>query len=316
MLVIDKTQVEQAFDFPSLIDALDRGFAGHFSMPKRQVFELLPGDAAHNAFAVLPAWNDDVIGVKSFTYFPQNAAQGYESLYSKIMLFDRKHGVPLALVDGTSVTYWRTAAVSALASRYLSRENSKSLLFFGSGNLASFMIKAHLSVRALTKVVIAARNHEKAQVLIEQLQPQYPEVEFTLCQQLQSAVAAADIISCATGSKTPLFDGAWLKAGVHIDLIGNHHSEYRECDTATVLKSSVYLDSIANVMNEAGELLIPIAAGVITEAHIKAELASLCANKEYARQSDSEITLFKSVGTALSDLVAAHSVYKKVINQL
>ena len=311
MRVIDKQQVEASLDFPSLIAALDKGFSGQFSMPKRQVFELIPGDAAHNAFAVLPAWNEEVIGVKSFTYFPQNSNEGYESLYSKIMLFDRKHGVPLALVDGTTVTYWRTAAVSALASRYLSRENSQTLLFFGAGNLARFMIAAHLSVRPLTKVLVAARNQIKAEALIAQLEAIYPHIMFSLCGDVQSAVEEADIISCATGAKEPLFDGRWLKAGVHIDLIGNHHKDCRECDTQTVVRASVYLDSIANVMNEAGELLLPIAEGAITEAHIKAQLADLCANKQYARRGEDEITLFKSVGTALSDLIAAHTVYKK-----
>ncbi|MBE0364316.1 ornithine cyclodeaminase [Pseudoalteromonas ulvae UL12] len=311
MRVIDKQQVEASLDFPSLIAALDKGFSGQFSMPKRQVFELLPGDAAHNAFAVLPAWNEEVIGVKSFTYFPQNSNEGYESLYSKIMLFDRKHGVPLALVDGTTVTYWRTAAVSALASKYLSRENSQTLLFFGAGNLARFMIAAHLSVRPLTKVLVAARNQIKAEALIAQLEAIYPHIMFSLCGDVQSAVEEADIISCATGAKEPLFDGRWLKAGVHIDLIGNHHKDCRECDTKTVVRASVYLDSIVNVMNEAGELLLPIAEGAITEAHIKAQLADLCANKQYARRDENEITLFKSVGTALSDLIAAHTVYKK-----
>lgn len=313
MLVIDKQQVEQSLDFPSLIDALESGFSGQFAMPTRQVFELIPGDAAHNAFAVLPAWNEEVIGVKSFTYFPQNAAAGYESLYSKIMLFDRKHGVPLALVDGTTVTYWRTAAVSALASKYLSKENSQTLLFFGAGNLAQFMIAAHLSVRPLTKVMIAARNQIKAEALITQLHATYPHITFGLCDNVQLAVAEADIISCATGAKEPLFDGRWLKAGVHIDLIGNHHKEYRECDTETIVRSSVYVDSMANVMNEAGELLLPIAEGVITESHIQAQLADLCASKQYARRGEDDITLFKSVGTALSDLIAAHTVYKKEI---
>jgi len=271
-----------------------------------------PGCEKHNAFAVLPAWNEDVIGVKSFTYFPKNSDAGFDSLYSKIMLFSREHGVPLALVDGTSVTFWRTAAVSALASRYLSREDSESMVFFGTGNLSTYMISAHLSVRKLKKVTIVGRNTDKVASLISQMQARHAGVEFIACalSDVEISVKQADIISCATGSSTPLFKGDWLKSGAHVDLIGNHNNDRRECDTQAILNSSVYVDSRTNVLNEAGELLIPINEGVFSEADVKAELAQLCSGDVSGRKSDDEITLFKSVGTALSDLVAAHLVYK------
>jgi len=312
MKVIEKEQVHKILNFNDLIPALDKSFAGDFNMPKRQVFELAPGCEKHNAFAVLPAWNEDVIGVKSFTYFPQNADDGFDSLYSKIMLFSRDHGVPLALVDGTSVTFWRTAAVSALASRYLSKKDSESMVFFGSGNLSTYMISAHLSVRELKKVSIVGRNADKVASLIAQMQKRHSGVEFIACAQndIEIAVKQADIISCATGSAAPLFKGEWLKAGAHVDLIGNHNHDKRECDTQAILNSSVYVDSRTNVLNEAGELLIPISEGVFSEADVKAELAQLCSGDVSGRKSHNEITLFKSVGTALSDLVAAHLVYQ------
>ncbi len=313
MKVIEKEQVQQSLNFEALIPALDAGFSGDFNMPKRQVFELVPGCEQHNAFAVLPAWNQDVIGVKSFTYFPQNADQGFDSLYSKIMLFSRDHGVPLALVDGTSVTFWRTAAVSALASRYLSKEDSSEMVFFGTGNLSTYMISAHLSVRDIKTVKVVGRNSDKVESLIAQMTPRHPEVSFLACDlnEAESAVRSADIISCATGSGAPLVKGDWLKPGAHLDLIGNHNHDRRECDTQAILNSSVYVDSRTNVLNEAGELLIPISEGAFSEADVKAELAELCAASVKGRKSDDEITLFKSVGTALSDLVAAHLVYKQ-----
>ena len=116
MRIIEASEVERALNFPALLDALQAGFASDYGMPPRQVFQLGGADG----FALLPAWNDSLIGVKAFTYFPENVGD-YASLYSKILLFDRRHGVPLALVDGTAVTYWRTAAVSALAARHLTR---------------------------------------------------------------------------------------------------------------------------------------------------------------------------------------------------
>ncbi len=314
MQIIEKQQVHEALNFNTLISALRKSFAGQFTMPQRQVFELIPGDPAHNAFAVLPAWDEQVIGVKSFTYFPENSQSGYESLYSKIMLFSRDHGVPLALVDGTSVTLWRTAAVSALAADLLARKDANNLVFFGTGNLASYMLKAHLTVRDYSQVTIIGRNPNKVDSLISALAGEFAQVEFVAGTSNRETIAAADVISCATGAGEPLFDGSWLSPGTHVDLIGNHNKDRRECDTTSILVSDVFVDSRTNVLNEAGELLMPMAEGVFDANDVKAELAELCANKVAGRQSEHAITLFKSVGTALSDLVAANQVYKTVAN--
>ena len=314
MKIIEQQQVHQSLDFIGLIDALRHGFSGNFGMPQRQVFALDEQSDNNNAFAVLPAWNDEVIGVKSFTYFPDNGAQGYESLYSKIMLFSRQHGQPLALVDGTSITLWRTAAVSALASRYLSREDSRRMVFFGSGNLASYMISAHLSVRQLSEVIIVGRNIDKVNALIDDIKTRHPQVTFKTSTALEQEIGDADIVSCATGSPTPLFPGRWLSAGTHVDLIGNHHHDCRECDSDTIVNSDVYVDRRTNVLNEAGELLIPIQQGRFAKEDIKAQLSELCSAKHQGRDNNECITVFKSVGTALSDLIAAHLVYRQLID--
>ncbi|MBQ4811206.1 ornithine cyclodeaminase [Pseudoalteromonas luteoviolacea] len=312
MQQINRAQVKQALSFDKLIPALQQGFASNAGMPMRQVFELDENPNNYDAFAVLPAWNHEVIGVKAFTYFPDNFKQDKASLYSKIMLFSRGTGEPLALVDGTEVTLWRTAAVSALAASYLAKQDAKHLVFFGSGNLAPFMMSAHLSVRAYKKVTVIARNQDKAQTLISLMSAQFPQVEFTLSSVSEEVIRTADVISCATGSHSPLFDGNWVSQGTHIDLIGNHHKQYRECDTRIVTRSSVFVDSRANVLNEAGELLIPIAENVFSAEQVKAELTELAKSNTSQRASQSEITLFKSVGTALSDLVTAKLVYDLV----
>lgn len=311
MKIIEQQQVNDSLNFDRLIKALSLGFSGKFGMPQRQVFELDSTSKNHDAFAVLPAWNEQVIGVKSFTYFPNNASDGYDSLYSKIMLFDRQHGVPLALVDGTSVTLWRTAAISALASKYLSRPSSETMVFFGTGNLASYMINAHLSVRTLKQVTIVGRNPDKVSMLIARMIKQHPQVKFISTNDTEQAVRGADIISCATASSEPLVKGEWLKAGAHLDLVGNHHSVRRECDTQAILNSAVFVDSASNVLNEAGELLIPISEGVFKAKDIQAQLSDLCAGKHQGRSFDQQITLFKAVGTALSDLITAHLVYQQ-----
>jgi len=276
MLVINKEQVHQSLTFAGLIKALKQGFSQDYQMPARQVFELLPGDSRQNAFAVLPAWNDSVIGVKAFTYFPQNGEKGLDSLYSKIMLFARETGEPMALIDGTSITFWRTACVSALASHFLSNQNARHLLFLGTGNLAPYMIEAHLAVRDITKVSIWGRNQIKAQVIAEILTEKHPQITFEVVTDVEPEARKADVISSATGSGEPLILGEWLKPGAHLDLIGNHHANKRECDSNAITRAKVYVDSKVNVLNEAGELLIPIANGEITKDHVRAELSELC----------------------------------------
>ena len=129
---------------------------------------------------------------------------------------------------------------------------------------------------------------------------------------MDAEIANADIICCATGAKTPLFDGNLVSAGTHIDCLGNHMKDARECDTTTVTRARVFVDSLTNTLNEAGELLMPIAEGAFNKDDIVAELADMCKTPSLLRQSAQEITLFKSVGTAISDLVAAHRVVEKL----
>ncbi|MFC0351453.1 hypothetical protein [Undibacterium danionis] len=158
MKTFSAQEVNQVLDFPTLINALDAGFKQAFGMPQRQVFALSTEPEKHDAFAVLPAWNEDVIGVKAFTYFPENGAQQLPTLFSKILLFNRSNGAPLAMIDGTTVTYWRTAAVSALASRYLARPESMRMLLLGAGNLALPLIAAHLAEHAIAHVAVCGRS--------------------------------------------------------------------------------------------------------------------------------------------------------------
>jgi 1-pyrroline-2-carboxylate reductase [NAD(P)H] len=308
MKVIEANDVHRVLNFPDLVAALRQAFGSAAGTPRRMVFRLDPNDTTKDAFAVLPAWNEDVIGVKAFTYLPGNKAKGQDILHSKILLFDRANGGPLALVDGTTVTYWRTAGVAALASDYLSRPDAHRLLFCGTGNLAPFMILAHASVRPITEVAIWGRSREKAARALQEVSARRPELRYRVVEDLEKAAAEADIISCATGSHDPLIYGEWVRPGTHTDFFGNHERTGRECDSGLVAKSRVYVDSKANTLNEAGEILIPISEGLMSENDIVGELSDLCSGSVAGRTSSEEITLFKSVGTALSDLAAARLV--------
>lgn len=311
MKIITEEQVHAALSYPALVDALQEAYAGKFNMPPRQVFMLDEKDDNTNAFAVLPSWSDEFIGVKSFTYFPDNAGPEYKSLYSKILLFDRAHGEPLALVDGTSVTFWRTAGISGLATRLLAREDSETLLVLGTGNLCSYSIRANLSVRPIKRVLIWGRTQSNAGKVVADMSAEFPDIKFEVAADAESACGEADIIVAVTGSHEPVVKGEWVKPGTHVDLIGNHHATKRECDTALILKSKVYADSRVNAFKEAGEILVPISEGVFKEEDIVAELTEMCAGTATLRESEDEITLFKSIGMAMSDLVGAGLAYKE-----
>lgn len=310
MKIVTAEEVHAALSYPALVDALQDAYGGEFRMPPRQVFMLDDDPGNTNAFAVLPSWNDSLIGVKAFTYFPANPAPDFKSIYAQILLFDRDHGVPMALVDGTTVTLWRTAGISGLATRLLSREDSSTMLLLGTGNLAPYIIRANLSVRPITRVLVWGRNAEKADAVAERMAAEFPEVAFDRADSIEAACGEADIIVSATGSHEPLVEGAWVRPGTHADFIGNHHADMRECDTDLVLKAKAYADSYVNASKEAGEFLVPIAEGVMTKDDIVGELAEMCRGACPLRTGDDEITLFKSVGMALSDLVGAGLAYR------
>lgn len=309
MQIISAQQVDQVLDFPLLINALQQGFAKEFTMPPRQVWPLTPGFP--EAFALLPAWNERVIAVKAFSYFPNNAGQQLPALHASILLYRRDNGMPLAWVEGSSVTCWRTAAVSALASRYLARPDSRTLLLLGSGRLALPLIQAHLAEHDLQTLLLWSRNQAAVRQLSHKVQQLYPRLQVQLVEDIPTACQQSDIIVAATGSATPLLFGEHIPPGCHVDLLGNHSPQQRECDTELVRRASVYVDDRNNVLNEAGELLIPMAEQQFSASDIRAELAELCRGNQPARQHRAEITLFKSVGTALSDLLCAELVLQQ-----
>ena len=309
MKTIGPEEVHAALSYPALVDALQETFSGEFNMPPRNVFLLDEHSGSNDAFAVLPSWNTDLIGVKAFTYFPSNS-EPYKSLYSKILLFDRAHGEPLALVDGTTVTFWRTAGISGLATRLLAREDAENLLLLGTGNLAKYIIRANASVRPLKRVSVWGRTPSNAAQIVDEMSSELEGVEVIVATDLEDSCRKADIIVSATASHEPLVMGDWITEGTHTDFIGNHHADKRECDTPLVLKSRVYADSYANCFKEAGEILVPISEGVFQKDDVVADLSEMCDGSGPLRQNDDEITLFKSIGMGISDLVGAGLAYK------
>jgi alanine dehydrogenase len=251
----------------------------------------------------MPAWRiGGSLGIKVATIFPDNALRGLPAVAATYLLLDCGTGQPRALLDGAELTLRRTGAASALASRHLSVAGASRLAMVGTGRLAPHLIESHMAVRPIREVRIWGRHFERARSLAASLER--PGLSVTAAADLEEAVRWADIVSCATLSHKPLVLGSWLKAGQHLDLVGGFTPQMRECDDEAITRAQLYVDTRIGAFAESGEIIGALERGVIERDAVRAELSEL-GSGGFARTAADVITLFKSVGTALEDLVAA-----------
>jgi alanine dehydrogenase len=305
MRIIGPSEVIAALDFTSLIETLRQMFRSGCTVPLRHHHTIAGSDGAPDATLLLmPAWQTGRhIGVKLATVFPGNAASGLPSVMGAYLLLDGKTGEPVALLDGPALTARRTAAASALAASYLARPDCERLLVVGTGTLAPQLVEAHAAIRPIRNVLIWGRDVDKARRLAQRLDRRTLKVAAT--EDLEGAVRGAHIISCATLSKAPLIRGAWLPLGVHVDLVGGFTPEMREADDDAVRRARVFVDTREGAMKEGGDVVQPLRSGVLREDDIAGDLFELSRGTRAGRRYHDQITLFKSVGTALEDLAAA-----------
>lgn len=301
-------EISAALDYCSLIEALRVAFTGEVKVPQRMHINFASDNPeVDNTLLLMPAIQEGASGgVKIVNVIPENAKRGIESIQGVYFLFDAHTGLPKALFEAKSLTNWRTAATSALASDYLSREDSTCHFMVGTGALAPFVIQAHAAIRPIKKLLIYGRSKQKAEALAELFQENFDAVE--VVGSVEEGMKEADIISTATLSQTPLVKGEWLREGQHLDLIGSYKPDMREADDQAMLKSSKFLDTPV-ALKESGDLAIPLANGVFSVSDILGNLSDLCTQPSAGRSSKEQITLFKSVGYALEDLVAAELVF-------
>ncbi|MDB6082173.1 MAG: ornithine cyclodeaminase [Gammaproteobacteria bacterium] len=308
MMQLDAEQVAARLGRGPLIDALERAFQLEYQVPARQHYAVGVPRGADNTLLIMPAWRaGGRIGVKLATVFPGNAARGQTAVHATYALFDGTTGAPVALLDGTELTRRRTAAASALAARYLASPHASKLLVVGTGGLAPHLVESHAAVRPIGSVRVWGRRLDRAETVVRNLGKQPYGVEAV--DDLEAAVRWADVISCATLAETPVVLGAWLRPGQHLDLIGSFTAAMREADDDALIRSSIYVDTRAGALADSGELLHALAAGAITTANIRGELSELARAIIPGRRSADEITLFKSVGSAIEDLAAAEFAY-------
>jgi ornithine cyclodeaminase len=310
MHVLDAAAIDAALDFPALIEAIDDALRADIVLPVRHhhSVERTDGNATH---LIMPAWNAKAggyLGVKIVNVFPGNAARSLPSVMGTYLLMNGDTGAPLAVMDGTRLTLWRTAAASALAARYLARADASVHLMVGAGALAPFFIRAHRAVRAVARTVLWNKSRANAEKLAVQMAQDGINVD--VADDLEAAVREADIISTATLSTEPLVRGDWLKPSAHLDCVGAFSASMRETDDACVLRARLFADIRASVLKEGGDFVQPLRAGLIAETKIEADLFDLARSAVAFERKPGDITFFKSTGSAIFDLAAASLVAK------
>jgi ornithine cyclodeaminase len=317
MLMLSARDVDNALTFPGLVETLRTAFREGAIQPVRHHHSIERPSGADSTLLLMPAWSDfkagtsgnGHIGVKIVTVSPDNNAINKPAVMGLYLLLDGTTGEPQALIDGPRLTQWRTACASALAATYLAREDASRLLIVGAGALSAFLARAHSAVRPIRQIRIWNRTAANAEKVAAQLRAEGFTAE--AASDLDAELAQADIVSSATISSTPLIKGALLKPGGHVDLVGGFTPAMREADDDAISRARVFVDTRAGATKEAGDIVQPLASGVLAADNIVADLHELARGQKQGRQGADEITLFKSVGAALEDLAAGIAVFEK-----
>jgi ornithine cyclodeaminase/alanine dehydrogenase len=305
-LLLNRAEVERVLDISSVIDAVERGFAdfsaGRIVMPVRTAVRVSdpPG-----VMLVMPCamTESKALGTKIVSVFPQNPTRGLPTIPALYALLDYETGMPTAVMDAGLITGLRTAAASAVATKYLAREDAKTLGILGTGVQGLYHALAIPAVRKIEKLIVMGSSPEKSRAFAESLVGKV-SAEIVPAGSIEE-VAGADIVVTGTTSATPLFSGSLLKSGAHVNNVGSHSMTAREMDTEAVARSTVVVDSYDAAWAESGDIMIPIDEGAITREHVVAELGEVVLGKKPGRNNAQELTLFKSNGLAFQDAVTA-----------
>jgi ornithine cyclodeaminase len=315
ILIVNQSEVRQLLPMAECIEVMAEALKalslGKAILPLRPVM-WLPEKVG--ALGMMPAYmeNLELMGLKIVSVFPGNHGTEYDSHMGAVIIFETRHGQPLAIMDATEITAIRTAAVSGVATRLLAREDAGDLAILGSGTQAKTHLEAMLLARKIRRVRVWSRNPENGRRFVER-ESQRHNMPLELSPTVQGAVQGADIICTTTSSPEPILLSQYLSPGCHINAVGSSVPFARELDTEAVVKSRLFVDRRESTLNEAGDFLIPKKEGAITDNHILGEIGEILLERVKGRRSREEITLFKSLGLAVEDLASANHIYRKAL---
>ncbi len=312
-LIVSHYEVSKLLPMAECVRVMEETFkalaSGDALQPLRQAVWL---PDKKGVLALMPSYlsNPHATGAKVITVFPENLNTPYESHQGAVLVFECETGRLLAIVDASSVTAIRTAAVSAVATNLLAKKDSTDLAILGSGKQASMHLEAMATARPIKRVRVWSRNPEHAEEFAKR-ESKGRGLSVEAFSSAQDALAGCQIVCTTTATTTPILMGKWLEPGVHVNAIGASTPPYRELDSEAVVRSKLFVDRRESTINESEDFRIPRKEGLIGDGHIRGELGEVLLGRAVGRVSDDEITLFKSVGLAVEDLASAYHVYRK-----
>lgn len=314
MRVLNRAAVADSLSHAECVELMDGAMRAvtrrDVEMPLRQ-FMAVPD--TKGKLGMMPGYlggtdqNDPVFGIKIVSKFPRAPGSPHSSHVGAVMVFETQDGLPLALMDGSELTAIRTSATTALATRTFARKDAKSLTLFGAGEEACHHIKAILAAHPVEHVVVWARNADRAQAFAGQ-QDLPPGVTIRVEPDAETAAREAEILCTLTSSPEPILKGEWLSPGVHVNLVGAAVRASAEADTDVVVRSRFFVDFIPSAVEQAGEFVNAVEAGLVTEDHIAGEIGAVLLGDAAGRLSDEDITVYKSLGVSAQDLAAGVAV--------
>jgi ornithine cyclodeaminase/alanine dehydrogenase-like protein (mu-crystallin family) len=313
VLIVDQEEVPGLLPMAECMEAMSRVLAtlarGEALLPLRSILWLPEkvGGLGLMPAALLP---EHVVGLKAITFFPGNEGTELDTHQGAVLLFEAERGRLLAVIDATSITAIRTAAVSGVATRVLAREDAGDLAIIGSGTQARSHLEAMAVARRLRRVRVASKDFDRARAFAARESGRHG-VEVEPVRSAREAVGGADLICTTTSSREPVVFGEWISPGAHVNAVGSSVPFARELDTPALVRSRFYVDRRESALNEAGDFLIPKKEGAIGDGHILGELGEVLIGKVPGRRKKEEVTLFKSLGIAVEDVASARHIYEK-----
>ena len=315
MLVLNEHEVHRLLPMPRCIEIMRDTLAalarGEATMPLRTVFGIPDG-----AFAVMPAAlaNPSTVGAKLITVLPKNHGTEYDSHQGAVLLFDTSNGSLLSVMDASSITMIRTAAVSGVATDVLAKKDATSLGILGAGVQGRSHLEAICAVRKIRTTKIWSRNAKSAEALAKTAREKFG-LDASVAATARDAVTGIDVVCATTSATEPVLLGEWLTPGTHVNAVGASQRHAREIDSQAVVRSRLYVDRRESALKEPGDIITPLENGEITPEHILGEVGEVIVGKAKGRQRDDDITLFKSLGLAIEDLASAHFLYAEARRQ-